>query len=158
MHACAWKQHSFGVIVTVNADHAFLVHLFTYNYTYALLCTHMHTISVAIVLVAAQFKNINQFLWIAWFQVACGLVLIVLMVLFFRDRVLVPSCPSCKSVQRNRNKRKASTSSTAPLEPSSVPHPVKPMVIFVSLPLTVAYTHTNAQTKHIAHTCLEDQS
>ena len=104
----------------------------THSFTHSL----TRTIPVAIVLVAAQFKDLNQFLWIAWFQVACGLTIIVLMLLFFRDKVFVPSFPLCKSVQRSRKKRKAST---AALEPS-VPCPVKWMVIFVSLQLRV-YTH-----------------
>ena len=88
---------------------------------------------IGLALVVAQFDFLDQFRWIAWFEIACGVLTMVAIVLIFRDPLFPTSRPSCNSILK-RVRRRESVSDNGSMAPKKdATPPLTPMGILVSV-------------------------
>ena len=112
-----------------------IVYLYT-KYTvcrpFCYTCTTPST-NAGMVMIIAQFRDIDQFRWTAWFQVAAGGIVLLLCTLF-RDSHQMCSKRCCGSKKKNFPTDTEITSSTRTEEYQTdrLQKPTSPMVIFVS--------------------------
>ena len=84
---------------------------------------------------AAQCEFLDQFRWIAWFEIACGVLTMAAILLFFRDPVFPATRPSCgESILRRLRRRRESVTDSSSMAPKKdATQRLTPMGVLVSL-------------------------